>query len=127
MSDILLNIKYMAVGILITLGAEKDLFGYSFLPCSLIFASIGEMQHSFSMEHAVFHLSDISSVSGDFVAAHPLHPFNKDNTMRGNEMACLTYYLVSILLYLYYNISRVLQNWHEHISKRKIITLLFWY
>lgn len=82
--------------ILLTLGGETDLFGYSFFPSSLIFASIGEMQHSFSMEHAIFHLSDISSVSGNCVVTHPLHPL-KDNIMRRNEIACLTYYLSKIV------------------------------
>lgn len=102
---------------LLTLGGEKDLFGYSFLPSSLIFASIGEMQHSFSMEHAVFHLSDISSASGNCVVTHPLHPF-KDNIMRGSEIACLTYYLSKLLYCLYCKSISLLHQ-------GKCITLLF--
>ncbi len=59
--------------IIVNIRRRGDLFAYSFLPSSLIFASIGEMQHSFSMEHAVFHLSDISGVCGKCVFPRPLH------------------------------------------------------
>lgn len=73
-----------------SLRGEQDLFAYSFLPSPFIFASIGEMQPSFSMEHAIFHFSNISGMSGDCEFTRPLHPL-KDN-MRGNEMLCSIFF-----------------------------------
>lgn len=53
---------------------HTNLFAYPIFPDSLIFPSIRKVQDSFSMKHAILHLSFISGMCGECVLSSALHP-----------------------------------------------------
>lgn len=52
----------------------RNLFAYPIFPDSLIFPSIGKVQDSFSMKHAVLHFPFISGECWECVLSYALHP-----------------------------------------------------